>query len=147
MKKTLFTLAFLLTGFLFLNSSTASAAIKVPDNVAKIVYESCYSCHSNDSKDKKAKEKMNFDKFKYLKTYQYMAKWDKIAELAVNDEMPPKKFKKKHPEKALTPEDLEILTSWVNNMTDTPTQPKVTLDSQLENLINQIVASLAQNDK
>ena len=147
MKRINFAISFLLACFLFLNSIVASAAIIVPDNVTKIINKSCYSCHSTNSKDTKAKEKMNFDKFKYLKTYQIMAKWDKISEVAVNDEMPPKKFKKKHPEKALTMNDLDILTTWVNNMTDAPAQPTVTLDNQLENLINQIVSSLAQNDK
>jgi TolB-like protein len=152
MKKALFTFAILASVFAFMNFSNASAnnapaGTEIPKNIQQIINKSCISCHNSNSTDKKAKEKLNFSKFKYLKTYQRMAKWDKIAEVAINDEMPPKKFKKKHPEKALTPDDLDILTTWVNNMTDAPAQPKVTLDSQLENLINQIVASLAQNDK
>jgi len=61
--------------------------------------------------------------------------------------MPPKKYLKKHPEKALSRNDKEVLTDWIRNTIEQPQQSKVTLDSQLENLINQIVASLAQNDK
>jgi len=152
MKKALLTIVFLVSVLAFLSFSTASAnnvppANEIPKNVQQIINKSCISCHSSNSSNKKAKEKLNFSKFKYLKTYQRLAKWDKIAEVAVNDEMPPRKFKKKHPEKALTTDDLDILTTWINSMTDAPAQPTITLDSQLENLINQIVSSLAQNDK
>ena len=152
MKKALFTLVLLISVLTFLNFSSASAnnvppANEIPKDVQQIINKSCISCHNSNSSNKKAKEKLNFSKFKYLKTYQQLAKWDKVAEVVVNDEMPPKKFKRKHPEKALTADDLGILTTWINSMTDAPAQPTVTLDSQLENLINQIVSSLAQNDK
>ena len=153
MKKSLFILVFLITGQAFMNCSIASAnnpppaAIEIPDNVQQIFDKSCYACHNTSSKNKKAREKIDFDNLSLLSTSKVKAKLSAIADAVIEGEMPPKKYLKKHPEKALSRNDKEVLTDWIRNTIEQPQQPKVTLDSQLENLINQIVASLAQNDK
>ena len=152
MKKALFTLAFLSIALVFMNFSSASAnnapaVIEIPDDVQQIFDKSCYECHNTASKNKKAKEKLDFDNLTFLSTSKVKAKLSAIADVVIEGEMPPKKYLKKHPEKALSRKDKEVLTDWIRNTVEQPQQPKVTLDSQLENLINQIVASLAQNDK
>ena len=152
MKKALFTFAVLVSVFTFMNFSNASAnntpaAIEIPDNVQQIFDKSCYECHNTASKNKKAREKLDFDNLSFLSSSKVKAKLSAIADAVIEGEMPPKKYLKKHPEKALSRKDKEVLTDWIRNTIEQSQQPKVTLDSQLENLINQIVASLAQNDK
>ena len=149
MKKALFVLAILATIMAFAKFTSASAinppgAIEIPDEIQQIFDNSCYACHSSNSKDSKAKEKLDFDKLNYLKTYQVIGKLDKIAEVVIDDKMPPEKFLKKNPEKALSNSDKELLTDWIRELTE---EPKATLDSQLDLLISQIVNSLAQNEK
>jgi TolB-like protein/mono/diheme cytochrome c family protein len=149
MKKALLFLASLATIMAFAKFTSASAinppgAIEIPDEIQQIFDNSCYACHSSNSKDSKAKEKLDFDKLNYLKTYQVIGKLDKIAEVVIDDKMPPEKFLKKNPEKALSNSDKELLTDWIRELTE---EPKATLDSQLDLLISQIVNSLAQNEK
>ena len=152
MKKSLFILVFLIAGPAFINCSIVPAnkvptAIEIPDNVQQIFDKSCYECHNTASKNKKAREKLDFDNLSFLSSSKVKAKLSAIADAVIEGEMPPKKYLKKHPEKALSRKDKEVLTDWIRNTIEQSQQPKVTLDSQLENLINQIVASLAQNDK
>lgn len=149
MKKTLLTLAILLSGTAFFNHISAlenysPAAIEIPDNIEQIFNKSCYTCHNTNSKNKKGKQKLDFDKLNYFKSYQVISKLDKIADVVIENEMPPKKFHKKYPEKVLTRKDKEVLIDWIRQMTD---QPKVNLESQMNDLVNQIVNSLGQNQK
>lgn len=144
MKKTLISLAFLLTGFAFLNLTSASAAIKVTDNVQQIIDKSCYDCHNSASSNKKAKKKFDFDKLHFLKKHQAIAEWDKVAEMVIEGEMPPKKFNKNYPDKRLTMNDKQVLTDWIKTLS---VEIKITLSTQLDNLTDQIMGSLNQNQK
>ena len=149
MKKAIYIFTFLLTALVFFNCSNTSAAnvpaaTDIPDAVQQIIDKSCYACHNTASTDKKAKKKFDFDKLNYLKKMQAIAEWDKVAEVVIEGEMPPKKFNKKHPEKQLTRNDKQVLTEWINGLTG---KKEVSLESQMNELVNQIVSSLAQNDK
>lgn len=144
MKKILISVAFLLTGFAFLNLTSASAAIKVTDNVQQIIDKSCYECHNNSSSNKKAKKKFDFDKLNFLKKQQAIVEWDKVAEMVIEGEMPPKKFNKKYPDKRLTMNDKQVLTDWIKTLS---VEIKITLSTQLDKLTNQIMGSLNQNQK
>lgn len=144
MKKILISVAFLLTGFAFLNLTSASAAIKVTDNVQQIIDKSCYECHNSSSSNKKAKKKFDFDKLNFLKKQQAIVEWDKVAEMVIEGEMPPKKFNKKYPDKRLTMNDKQVLTDWIKTLS---VEIKITLSTQLDKLTNQIMGSLNQNQK
>lgn len=144
MKKSIFIIAFLLTGLTFFNLSSASAAIKVPDYVQQIIDKSCYECHNSASSNKKAKKKFDFDKLHFLKKHQAIAEWDKVAEMVIEGEMPPKKFNKKYPDKRLTMNDKQVLTDWIKTLS---VEIKITLSTQLDKLTNQIMGSLNQNQK
>ena len=149
MKKALYIFAFLLTVLVFINCSTASAnkvpaAIEIPDGVQRIIDKSCYVCHNTTSKDKKAKKKFDFDKLNYLKKQRALVQWDKVAEMVIEGEMPPKKFNKKHPDKQLSRNEKQILIDWIRGLTEVT---EISLDSQMAELVDQIVSSLAQNDK
>lgn len=144
MKKSTFILPFIFLGLVFLNFSTASAAIEVPENVQQIIDKSCYTCHNTSSVDKKAKKKFDFDKLNYLKKQQAIAEWDKVSAAIIAGEMPPKKFLKKYPDKQLSRTDKQTITSWINGLTQVT---EINLESQMNELVEQIVSSLAQNDK
>ncbi len=125
MKKLLFILTLSASALLFMNfnsplkevedTSSAPAAIEIPDNVQAILDNSCYGCHNSDSKNLKGKKKLDFDKLNDLKTYKAIGKLTDVAESVTENDMPPKKFLKKHPERALTDEQKEVLTSWANS--------------------------------
>ncbi len=125
MKKLLFILTLSASALLFMNfnsplkevedTSSAPAAIEIPDNVQAILDNSCYGCHNSDSKNLKGKKKLDFDKLNDLKTYKAIGKLTDVAETVAENEMPPKKFLNKYPERALTDEQKEVLTSWANS--------------------------------
>ncbi len=125
MKKLLFILTLSASALLFMNfnsplkevedTSSTAAAIEIPDNVQAILDNSCYGCHNSDSKNLKGKKKLDFDKLNDLKTYKAIGKLTDVAESVTENDMPPKKFLKKHPERALTDEQKEVLTSWANS--------------------------------
>lgn len=122
MKKLLFFLTLSASALLFMNfnspikevgiTSSAPAAIEIPDNVQAIIDNSCYGCHSSESKNLKGKKKLDFDKLNDIKTYKAIGKLTDIAETVTENDMPPKKFLKKYPEKALTDEQKELLAKW-----------------------------------
>ncbi len=125
MKKIVFILTLSASALLFMNfnsplkkaddTSSTAAAIEIPDNVQAILDNSCYGCHNSDSKNLKGKKKLDFDKLNDLKTYKAIGKLTDVAESVTENDMPPKKFLKKHPERALTDEQKEVLTSWANS--------------------------------
>ncbi|PLX09986.1 MAG: hypothetical protein C0598_11415 [Marinilabiliales bacterium] len=122
MKKLFFTFLIAGTGLLFLNFTTPSEdklakvtsdnAIEIPDNVQSILDNSCYGCHNSDSKNQKGRDKLSFDKLNDIKTYKAIGKLTDIADVVAEGEMPPKKFLKNYPDRALSAEDKETLKNW-----------------------------------
>ncbi len=122
MKKVLFILTLSTSALLFMNfnfpekgisgTSANPTAIEIPDDVQAIIDNSCYGCHSSESKNMKGKNKLNFDKLNDIKTYKAIGKLTDIAETVIENDMPPKKFLKKYPERALTDEQKELLANW-----------------------------------
>ncbi len=88
----------------------------VPNDVQEIINNSCYGCHNSDSKSKKGKMKLNFDKMSTMKIGKRVGKLNKIHGVVEENDMPPKKFLKKYPEKALNEEDSKKLASWAIEM-------------------------------
>lgn len=88
----------------------------IPNDIQEIINNSCYGCHNNDSKSIKSKMKLNFDKLSTMKIGKRVGKLNKIHDVIEENEMPPKKFLKKYPEKSLSDEDGEKLASWAINM-------------------------------
>lgn len=89
--------------------------VEMPENVKAIVDNKCYGCHNTESKNEKGAKKLSFDKLSDLKKVKQIAKLDEIHETVVEAKMPPKKFLAKYPDKALTDEEKEILTSWAKS--------------------------------
>ncbi len=89
-------------------------AFVMPENVNKVVMNSCYGCHNSKSKGEKSKKKLNFDKLPTLHHHKMVVKLQDIADVVHDGDMPPKKFLVKHPEKALTKSDKTLLQKWAS---------------------------------
>lgn len=85
---------------------------KMPDNVKVAINKSCFGCHNSDSKNEDAKEALDFKKLDGLSTIKKIGAYKEIGETIEEQEMPPKKFLERKPEKKLTDEEKELLINW-----------------------------------
>jgi len=105
-------LMFTVFGFKLVNTPSKSTAIDMPEEVSSIIEGKCFGCHNTDSKNDKAKEKLDF------KMLESLAKPDKvhalrdIGEVLEENEMPPKKYLDRFPDKALTKDEKKALMQW-----------------------------------
>ena len=113
-----------------MSNPPVSSDIETPENVKKILRESCYDCHSNETvwywyteyapiswliahDVNEGREYLNFstwDKYKKSEKKELLA--DSI-ETIVEGEMPTKIYEFMHPEAKIDEEELKILTMWV----------------------------------
>ena len=91
---------------------TKNEATKFPENVKIIIDKSCFGCHNTDSRNEDAKEELDFKKFDKLSVMKKISAYKHIGEVLEENEMPPKKFLEKRPEKKLTDEEKEVLITW-----------------------------------
>ena len=91
---------------------TKNEATKFPENVKTIIDKSCFDCHNTDSRNEDAKEELDFKKFDKLSVMKKISAYKHIGEVLEENEMPPKKFLEKRPEKKLTDEEKEVLITW-----------------------------------
>ena len=96
-------------------SSPVPVTIEIPDNVQEIIDNSCFGCHNSDSKNTKGKKKLQFDNLNDLKTHKVIGKLTDVAETVVEHDMPPKKFLTKYPDRALSAEQVEIVSKWASD--------------------------------
>jgi len=89
-----------------------------PEEIMKIVINSCYDCHSTESESQMAKIILDFYKWDEYKTSKKVQLLNKMDE-AINDKiMPPKKYLDKNPEKVLTDEQIELFSKWAKEESD-----------------------------
>ena len=116
MKKMIFTLA--VSGILLLVFQSfvfnANPDPGLPADVNDILKTSCYACHSNDASNKKAKIALNFDKWDDYKASKKVSKLDAICEVISKDKMPPEKYLKNDPGKALSDDQKVMLCKWTD---------------------------------
>ncbi|MCK4751634.1 MAG: heme-binding domain-containing protein, partial [Bacteroidales bacterium] len=89
----------------------------IPEDVKKILSNSCYACHSTGAKAENAVKALNFRKWNDYKTTKKIGLLNNISEVVEEGAMPPEKFLKKYPEKALSGEDKEIILEWTKKET------------------------------
>jgi hypothetical protein len=85
-----------------------------PEDVMTVLETSCFDCHIADSKNIKAKSQLNFSKWNDLKDRKKIGKLDEICEEVKENEMPPEKYLKNNPDKALSEEQVELICKWVD---------------------------------
>jgi mono/diheme cytochrome c family protein len=93
----------------------SNAKIEIPKDIGQIMDKSCFGCHNADAKSEDARDALMIDELPYLKTHKIVAKLDEIAATVKDGDMPPSKFLKKYPEKALSDEEAAKLSDWALN--------------------------------
>lgn len=83
-----------------------------PADVKEVLKTSCYDCHSKDASKKKGTLALNFDKWDDYKVSKRISKLDAICEVIEEGKMPPAKYLKGNPEKAMSDEQKEMVCSW-----------------------------------
>ncbi len=86
--------------------------VDMPDNVKAIVESSCIGCHNTDSKNDKAKDKLDFKTIESLSKIKMISAYKDIQETIEKNEMPPKKFLEKYPDRALSEDQKKMLIEW-----------------------------------
>lgn len=83
-----------------------------PENVMVIVQRSCFDCHSDESGNFMAKGKLNFSEWEAYTAVKKISRLEKICNEVTDKKMPKKKYLKKHPESALSNEDITAICEW-----------------------------------
>lgn len=83
-----------------------------PKKVSGILSNSCYHCHTTGAKAQKALDALDFKKWEDYKLTKKISLLTKICEVAEKGEMPPGKYLKQHPEKALSASEVKTICNW-----------------------------------
>lgn len=110
---TLALMAFNSPSFKNINPSQDQVVSLFPADVQKIFETSCYDCHTDAASNAKAKLKLNFSKWNELSDAKKVGKMESISETVSKGDMPPAKYVNNHPERALSPEQKELIVKWV----------------------------------
>ena len=91
---------------------TVKPTSKIPENVKAIIKKSCFGCHNTDSKNNDAKEELDFKKLNDLSLMKKISAYKHIGETVEDNDMPPKRFLEKFPDKKLTAEQKAVIIAW-----------------------------------
>ncbi|MCG6167850.1 heme-binding domain-containing protein [Leptospira sp. FAT2] len=138
MKKKLllgFVLALFLLQFLPLNPPGGDnrEEIETSDEVKKILRKSCYDCHSDLTvwpwyskifpvnaylyhHVEEGKAELNFSQWKTLTKKEKSTRGDSILETLEEGEMPPADYVLFHPSAKISPEELDVLKNWIQDL-------------------------------
>lgn len=97
-----------------LGSNEPTKTTTMPDDVKTVIKNSCFGCHNTDSKNEDAKKELDFKKMDKLSMIKKIGAYSGIGEVLEKNEMPPKKFLAKYPDKKLTDEEKKLLIEWSN---------------------------------
>lgn len=105
--------------FLFVSSAlfaiekpAPTSASEMPENVEAIIKNSCFGCHNTDSGNDDGKEALDFKKLDDLSLMKKISAYKHIGEVLEDNDMPPKKFLEKYPDKKLSAEEKQVLIAW-----------------------------------
>jgi uncharacterized membrane protein len=91
----------------------SQSSFVIPDSVKTIIDKSCFMCHNSNARGD-AKDALSFDKLSTLSGLQLVSNLQHVVKMVSKDWMPPKRFLKDHPERALTPKERATLINWAN---------------------------------
>lgn len=128
MKKILTISMLALAGLLFSNfgcfdspiltNGSSADEIEIPEDVQAVIDQSCFACHNSESQNEKGRDKLSFDDLSSLQTFKLMGVFEGIEKVIESEDMPPKKFLSKYPDRALSEDNKEVLLSWVQDEAD-----------------------------
>jgi hypothetical protein len=98
--------------FVFMSSMDIQKGNDIPDDVEKILSNSCYGCHTTGARAEDAVKALDFKKWADLKPSKKVGALNDINEVVSEGQMPPDKFVKKYPDKGLSDTDKEMILKW-----------------------------------
>jgi cytochrome c5 len=95
--------------------SKALPATTLPDSIQKIVQKACMDCHADDGNGM-AKAHINFSKWDTYKYDKQVEKSKDICKVLGKGSMPPKGFRKSHPDVIPTDAEVTIICKWADSL-------------------------------
>jgi len=86
-------------------------AATIPDNVYKILQNSCFECHTIGGR-KKALSVLNFSEWDNYSPEKKAEKASDIVKIIRKGNMPPQLYRQSHPERVPTSEQRESIIKW-----------------------------------
>lgn len=102
-------MVFLVFQSFMVNSAPAPG---IPEDVKDVLISACYDCHSNNASSDKSKDALNFDEWGDYKVSKKISKLADICELVDEGKMPPAKYLKSKPDKALSDAQKKLICDW-----------------------------------
>ena len=87
----------------------------IPSEVLKITTKSCGSCHAEPG-NFMALPHVNLSKWNSYSPEKQAAKSQAMCDELTKTQMPPKKFRKKHPEAIPTPAEIKMICDWAQSL-------------------------------
>ncbi|HYQ57196.1 MAG TPA: heme-binding domain-containing protein [Draconibacterium sp.] len=100
------------------SNESESESEPLPAKVKTIVDNSCFGCHNTDSRNEDAKKALDFMKLDSLSTVKMIHAYKEIGEVLEENEMPPKRFLERFPDRALNDADKKLLLDWSKEQTE-----------------------------
>lgn len=89
-----------------------------PEEIMKIVVNSCYDCHTGESQNQMARDAMDFLKWNEYKIAKKVQLLNKMHEVIKEKDMPPENYLSRNPEKKLSKEQVETIIKWTEEEAD-----------------------------
>ena len=120
MKKLLFIPGLLISGFFLFQAFTGPDQNEARGSLdaKEILTASCFDCHSNMGKNDKPKDALNFDLWDTYDTGKKISKLADICKMLDEGKMPPEKYLKFNPHKALSDEAKHAVCTWADEETE-----------------------------
>lgn len=114
MKKTLliFAAAIFMVSLVASGTDNPTKKEAMPDDVKAVIKNTCFGCHNTDSRNEDGKKELDFNKLDSLSKIKMISTYKKIGDVLEENEMPPKKFLERYPDKALSEDDKQLLLNW-----------------------------------
>jgi len=109
---------FTFNSFSFAGKGSKPASQVIPENVMKIIDNSCIACHSNNG-NPMAKGVVNFSAWDTYAVKKQAKKSNAVCKAVTNHSMPPLTFIATNPTKALNATQIAEICDWANSL-----QPK-----------------------
>jgi hypothetical protein len=87
----------------------------IPENVSKIAQKTCVKCHAEPG-NAMALSHVNLTKWAEYSPEKQAEKAEKMCNMVTKGKMPPKNFRKEHPDVLPTPEEVKTICDWSQSL-------------------------------
>ena len=89
-----------------------------PEDVEKVLKNSCFDCHTTGAGGKDAKAALNFETWNDYKLTRKISLLTSISEVLEEGIMPPEKYINNKPDGALSKEQVKLVVDWCTKETE-----------------------------